>query len=273
MTYIVAELGASHNGNIGTMYELVEAAKWAGADAVKLQTYKPEDMVPNDGYVVKEGTWAGHNLFDLYEKAATPQRWHQDIFRLAYANYIECFSSPFSTEAVDFLETLGCPKYKIASFEIGNGDLLRAVARTGKPAFISTGLATDDEIEAALDIIPYAVLLHCVSAYPAPLEEMNLLRMVSFGDMVGLSDHTIGSEAAVIATALGASVIEKHLMIRRDETGPDSSFSSTPYEFKAMVDAVRRTERALGDGEYRISESEKSNLQFKRRGQYRGLAA
>jgi len=272
MTYIVAELSANHNGSLDNALKLIDAAKWAGANAVKLQTYKPEDMVPDDGFVIKEGTWAGHNLFQLYRKAATPWGWHERLFQHARLVGIDCFSSPFSVAAVEFLEELGCPRYKIASFEIGNDSLLRAVSRTKKQSIISTGLATDAEIKDALNYLPYAVLLHCISAYPAKLEEMNLQRIVALGPLSGLSDHTIGHEAAVIATALGAKIIEKHLTLNRLDGGPDAAFSAEPEAFKAMVASVRRTELALGDGEFKIAASEKSNLQFKRRGQYRRAA-
>jgi N-acetylneuraminate synthase len=245
---IVAELGASHNGGYARALRLIDAAKEAGADAVKLQTYRAESLTldhDGPGFTIESGIWKGRRLHDLYREAQTPWDWHPGLFAHARQVGITCFSSPFDCEAVDFLETLGCPGYKIASFEITDTGLIAHAAKTGKPLIISTGMASDTDIEDALNAAArsfQAYLLHCVSAYPTRPEDANLSRMKRLRDRfdvpVGLSDHTLGIAVPVAAAALGAATIEKHLTLSRDDGGPDAAFSLEPGEFRDMVASV-----------------------------------
>lgn len=263
--FIVAEMSASHCGSIKRAYDIVDAAKDCGADAVKLQTWAKMTCAP---YEIKSGPWAGRDLGDLYEEARLPWDWHAPIFARCRRLGLECFSAPFDKPSVDFLETLGCPRYKIASPEIVDLELIRHAASKGKPMILSTGMATVREIgDAVLACRPVRdiTLLKCVSAYPAPLEDFNLRTLNDMGfraPHVGLSDHSKGATAAVVAVALGASVVEKHLSLDRE--GLDGGFASNPDEFREMVRAVRQAESCLGGVSYGFVESEKSATQFRR---------
>lgn len=250
---IVAEIGGNHNGDLERALRLVEVAAASGADAVKLQTFKPEEMaVP---YKINTGPWKDYDLTDLYLKTYPPWEWHEAIFKHANDLGIMAFSTPFSTQAVDFLETLNCPIYKIASFELVDLELIKYAANTGKPLIMSTGMAQTHEIRAAVQTAREGgcenlTLLHCVSQYPTTYEDTNLRTMSAlsrFGCDIGLSDHSLGSVVPVMATTLGAKVIEKHLKLTQDEKGPDSGFSMDPYEFCDMVTQCRYAKTALGE--------------------------
>lgn len=273
--FIVAEMSANHMQDFNRAVEIVRAAKAAGADAIKLQTYTPETMTLDlPELEIGPGTiWAGHRLFDLYKEAATPWEWHAPLQKVAEDLGLLFFSTPFDASAVDFLEDLGVPAFKIASFELVDLPLIRRVARTGKPLIMSTGMATKEEIAAAITAARQTgndqiILLKCTSAYPAPPEEMNLRTIVdlqeSFRVPVGLSDHSQELVIPVAAVALGACVIEKHLTLSRAIPGPDSAFSLEPEEFKAMVVAIRTTEKALGRPCYEIGPREEASLFFRR---------
>jgi pseudaminic acid synthase len=274
--YVIAELSGNHNGDIRRAFRLIEAAKAAGADAVKLQTYTPETMtIDHDGpgFKIKGGLWDGRQLYELYREAQTPWKWHPDLFEHAKKVGITCFSTPFDPSAVDFLETLGAPAYKIASFEIVDTPLIRHAAKTGKPLVISTGMAEESEIEeaarAACDSGKGGIaLLHCISAYPAPAEEANLARIPAltshYDCPIGLSDHTLGTEVAVAAAALGAAIIEKHLTLARADGGPDAAFSLEPGEFQTLVKSARLAHAAIGRADAERVESEKPNMLFRR---------
>lgn len=267
--FIVAEVSANHRGSLEHALKIVEAAAEAGANGIKLQTWQPKRMVSDPHYVIQSGPWAGRNLAALYEEAYTPWRWHPKIFAKARALGMVGFSTPFDTDALEFLEQINCPMYKISSFEITDLELIRAVARTGKPMIISTGMGTAMEIVEAhkaarlagcLDI----TLLKCTSAYPAGPEDANLLTMTAFEWPYGLSDHTAGIGVAVAAAALGASVIEKHLTLRRSDGGPDAAFSMEPDEFKSMVVACRQAAVAIGSVTYGPQPSEAVQLALRR---------
>lgn len=267
MVEIVAEMSASHCGSLRRAYDIVDAAKECGANAVKLQTWSKDGMTCAP-YKIESGPWAGRDLADLYREAWLPWEWHAQIFARCKRLGLECFSAPFDKPSVDFLETLGCPRYKIASPEIVDIPLIQYVASKGKPMVISTGMATLADIGSA-SVAAYPVrditFLACVSAYPASPEDFNLATLTDLkhrAPRVGLSDHSRTTTAAVVATALGASMIERHLSV--DRIGPDGGFVSMPYEFKAMVDAVREAETAIGDVKYGPTESEASSLQFRR---------
>jgi N-acetylneuraminate synthase len=275
--YVVAELSANHVGDLAKALAIIEAAHAAGADAVKLQTYRPEDMtLPLDapGYRVEGGTlWDGRLLYDLYGEAQTPWAWHEALFRRGAELGITIFSSPFSEEAVDLLEKLGAPAYKIASFEIVHLPLIRHAARTGKPLVMSTGLATLDEVREAVDAARSAgatqiVLLKCTSAYPAPPEEMNLRAIPflaeTFGLPIGLSDHTLGTAVALGGVALGACLIEKHVILRRSDGGPDAAFSLEPSELAELCTGVRTVHRALGRASFELGPEQARALHFRR---------
>lgn len=275
--YIVAELSANHHQDFEQAVRLVEAAKDAGADAIKLQTYTPDTITiqsTRQEFRITSGTiWDGRSLYDLYGQAFTPWEWHPRLKQAANDLGMDLFSSPFDKTAVDFLERMGVPAYKIASFELVDLPLIRLMAQTGKPLIISTGMATPDEIAEALDVARQAgakdiALLKCTSEYPSPAEEMNLRAIpelaVRFGLPVGLSDHTLGIAAPVAAVALGACIIEKHFTLSRAVPGPDSAFSLEPHEFKAMVEAVRTTEKALGEARIGPSAKEQPSRIFRR---------
>jgi N-acetylneuraminate synthase len=252
--YIIAELSANHNGSFDRAMKTIDAAAEAGASAVKFQTFTPEKMaIP--GYTIESGSWVGRELIELYREARTPPEWHDKLFKHAWDRGLEVISSPFDEHAVDFLDRLGCQQYKIASFEIIDLQLIAKVARTGKPIIISTGMADLNEIRAAVNTAKGngcfdITLLHCVSEYPAKPEDMNLSTMNAlsrFDCKVGLSDHSLGIEVSVAATALGASVIEKHLTISREGGGLDSGFSMEPDEFKRLVAGCGVAKVAIGD--------------------------
>lgn len=274
--YVVAELSANHNGSLATALEIIDAAKTAGADAVKIQTYRPDTITldaDTDDFRIKGGLWDGRTLYELYEEAHTPWDWHSALFEHAEKVGITLFSSPFDTTAVDLLEDLGCPAYKIASFEAIDSPLIRYVASTGKPMIISTGMASEEEIEEAITAATDGgckelALLHCVSGYPAPAEDYNLRTLVDmaerFGLVIGLSDHTLDNATAVAAVALGAAIIEKHFTLNRAGGGPDDSFSLQPAELAALCRDAKTAWASLGKVDYGRKSSEAGNVQFRR---------
>lgn len=275
--YIVAEISANHNQKFDQAVELIKAAKEAGADAVKFQTYTPDTMTikrDRPEFRIGGGTlWDGKTLYDLYAEAYTPWEWQPKLKEVAANLGLDFFSTAFDPTAVDFLEEIGVLVHKIASFEIVDIPLIEKMARTGKPLIISTGMATLGEIEEAVRAARNAgatqiALLKCTSAYPSPPEEMNLRTIPhlaeSFGVPVGLSDHTLGIAVPVAAVALGACIVEKHFTLSRDIPGPDSAFSLEPHEFKAMVEAIRTAEKALGKVHYGVSEREAESRVFRR---------
>lgn len=252
--FIVAELSANHNGSIARAYDIIDAAHAAGADAIKFQTFDPAGMaIP--GYKIKSGPWEGRELRNLYYEAHTPFCWHKSLFDYTRTIGIEPISSPFDLESLELLEGLGCTRYKIASFELVDLQLIEAVAKTGKPLIISTGMAELHEIRAAVNTARNngcedLTLLHCVSSYPTPLDQVNLRTMEAlrrFDCKIGLSDHTLGTAVSVAATTLGADVIEKHLTLSRADGGLDSGFSIEPKEFKQLVDDCRAVSSAMGE--------------------------
>ncbi len=276
-TFIIAELSANHNGSLQTALDTITAAKEVGADAVKLQTYTADTLTLNcdrDDFVIKGGTlWDNRTMYSLYQEAYTPWEWHGQLFAHARGLGLDIFSTPFDRSAVDFLEQFDPTAYKIASFEITDYDLIRYIAEKGRPVIISTGIAELQEIEDAVSICreegnSNIILLQCTSAYPAPLEDANLLTIPDmerrFGVFAGFSDHTTGITAPVAAVALGAKVIEKHFILDRSIGGPDSGFSLNRQEFKEMVQAVRDTEKMLGRPDYSLTEKKKKSRQFSR---------
>jgi N-acetylneuraminate synthase len=275
-TYVVAEMSANHHHNFDRAVKIIDAASEAGADGIKLQTYRADTMTidsEKEPFQIKEGPWAGRTLYDLYEEAYTPWDWHAELQEAARDRGLDFFSTPFDATAVAFLEELDVPAYKIASFENVDLPLIRRIAETGKPTIMSTGMATLGEIDEAVRAYRDAggtalALLACTSSYPAPPEEMHLRRIPhlaeTFDVVPGLSDHTLGTEVPVAATALGAKIVEKHLTLSRDEEGPDSDFSLEPDEFAEMVQAVRKTEKALGEVRYETTEKESESETFRR---------
>jgi pseudaminic acid synthase len=276
-TYCIAEVSANHNQDYEKAVRILEVAKEAGADAVKLQTYTADTItIASDRkeFRIGGGTlWDGRNLHDLYGEAYTPWEWQPRLKRVAEELGMDLFSSAFDFTAVDFLEKMGVPAHKVASFELVDIPLIQKMAGTGKPLIMSTGMASVEEIEEAVQSARAAgakqiALLKCTSAYPAPVEEMNLRTIQEmarrFGVPVGLSDHTMGIAVPVAAVALGACIIEKHLTLSRSTPGPDSGFSLEPQEFKAMVEAVRMAERALGEVHFGLSGKEESSRVFRR---------
>lgn len=275
--YIIAEISANHNQDFNEAVRILRAAKGSGADAVKLQTYTPDTLTidcDREYFRIGEGTlWEGRNLYDLYSEAYTPWDWYPLLRDVAEVLGIDLFSSAFDSTAVDFLEEMDVPVHKVASFEIVDIPLIEKMASTGKPLIISTGMATLEEIEEAVLAAQKAgaeqiALLKCTSAYPASVEEMNLLTIPhlskTFGIPVGLSDHTLGIEVPVAAVSLGACIVEKHFTLSRSVPGPDSKFSLEPQEFKAMVKAIRITEKTLGEVHYGVSEKEAKSRVFRR---------
>jgi N-acetylneuraminate synthase len=276
--FIVAEIGGNHRGNPEWARKLVDAAADAGADGVKFQCFTPEQMI-DSGTMIEQGPWHGWNAVELYRSIWTPRPWFEQLFARARKRGLVPFSSVFHKDDVDFLETIGCPIYKIASFELTDTDLITYAARTGKPMMISTGMATTAEIDEAVvhsGLAEDLTLLKCTSAYPAQIEDSNLDTMRIMRRRwecdIGISDHTLGSTAAIVATALGATVIEKHLILVRAHGGPDAAFSAEPAEFATMVKACREAALALGEVRYGPTPAEASSLQFRRKpGQKRGI--
>lgn len=275
--YIIAELSANHGGNINIAKDTIKAAKEIGANAIKLQTYTADTLTldsDNEDFIIKGGTlWDNKKLYDLYKKAYLPWEWHEELFDYARSIGIDIFSSPFDKTAVDFLEQFNPSAYKIASFEITDYELIRYTASKMKPIIISTGIATIDEIQDAVDICKSVgneniVLLKCTSAYPAPLEDANLLTIPNlaqtFGVISGFSDHTLGSTAPIVAVALGAKVIEKHFILNKSIGGADADFSLDKHEFSEMINSVRDTEKLLGKVDYSLTEKKKKSRQFAR---------
>lgn len=288
--FIIAELSGNHNGDINLAIQLIKEAKKAGADAVKLQTYTADTITmdcDNDEFMIKGGLWDGYKLYDLYQQAHTPWEWHAQLFAAANEIGIKIFSTPFDETAVDLLESLGAPLYKIASFEITHHPLIAYVAKTGKPIIMSTGMASLDEISEAVEVA-FAngcvdlTLLHCVSEYPAPIEHCNLATMVDIQKRfpkvkVGLSDHTLGTEVAITAVALGAVAIEKHFTLSRVAGGVDSAFSLEPHELELLCNETKiaksledvfytyqNARLAIGDVNYLRSDTERGNKIFRR---------
>lgn len=274
--FILAELSANHNGSLENALETIRAAKRAGADAIKLQTYTPDTITidcDKEDFKIKGSIWDGKKLYDLYKEAYTPWEWHKELFAEARKVGLICFSSPFDKTAVDFLEDLDAPAYKIASLEITDIPLIEYVASKGKPVIISTGIAGLDDIELALDACKrmgneQIILLKCTSSYPAPIEEANLSMIPDmakrFGVLTGLSDHTPGISVPVAATVLGARVIEKHFILDHSIGGPDASFSLDEQEFTAMVKAVREAEASIGKVDYTLTDKMKKSREFSR---------
>ena len=275
--FIVAELSANHNGSKDVALKTIRAAKRAGADAVKFQTYTADTITldcQNEDFKIKQGTlWDGRYLYDLYQEAYTPWEWHRELYDVAKAEGLICFSSPFDKSAVDFLESLGNPIYKIASFEITDVDLIAYAARKGKPMVISTGIATEEDIRLAIDTCRSAgnndiTLLKCTSSYPAPIEEANLCMIADLANRfkvkVGLSDHTLGSIAGITAVSLGACMIEKHFILDRSIGGPDAFFSMNELEFSQMVKDIRTVESAIGQVNYEPTDKMKAGRAFSR---------
>ncbi|WP_456324628.1 pseudaminic acid synthase [Desulfonauticus submarinus] len=274
--FIIAELSANHNQDFDIAVQTIKAAKEAGADAIKLQTYTPDTMTincDNEYFRIKGTIWEGKNLYQLYGEAYTPWEWHPKLKEVAEDLGLVFFSTPFDFSAVDFLEELNVPIYKVASFELVDLPLLCKIASTGKPVIMSTGMATLAEIDEAVrtlrnDGAGEIALLKCTSAYPAPYEEMNLRTIPhlaeTFNLPVGVSDHSLGIAVPVASVALGARIIEKHFILSRDIPSPDASFSLEPDEFKAMVEAVRATEKALGKVSYELTEKQRESRVFRR---------
>ena len=274
--YMIAEVSGNHKGRIDTALAIMEAAKNSGADAVKLQTYTADTITidhDGEGFVVEGGLWAGRKLYDLYDEAHTPWSWHARLFEKGRELGITVFSSPFDTTAVDFLEELDAPAYKIASFEVVDLPLIAYTAQTGKPLIISTGMADLEEIGQAVETAREAgcqqlVLLHCVSGYPTPINESNLATITELREIfktdVGLSDHSLTTVSAAAATALGATVIEKHLTLDRDAGGPDAAFSLEPDEFRQLCEDCRTAWNAIGRPGFDRKNSEQDNAIFRR---------
>ena len=274
--YVVAEMSANHNGDLGSALRIIDQAKMAGADAVKIQTYTAETITLNSDlsdFQINDGLWKGRTLYELYDWAHTPWDWHKPIFDYARKVGITVFSSPFDNSAVDLLEDLGAPAYKIASFEAVDLSLIRYCASTGKPMVISTGMADANEIADAIEAAREGgcrelVILHCVSGYPSPASDYNLATIPDmaerFGVITGLSDHTLDNTTAIASVVLGACLIEKHVTLDRSRGGPDDSFSLEPVEFAALCQGARTAWAALGRVDYGLKSSEAGNVKYRR---------
>jgi pseudaminic acid synthase len=276
-TFIIAEMSANHGQDINIAKETIKAAKDAGADAIKLQTYTPDTITidcDNEYFRLDQGTiWDGNTLYNLYNEAYTPWEWHEELIDYAKELNLICFSSPFDKTAVDFLESLSVPAYKVASFEITDIPLIEYIASKGKPVIISTGIATLGEIDEAVRACrnkgnEQIILLKCTSAYPASIEDANLLTVKNlretFNVEVGLSDHTLGVTVPIVAVGLGAKVIEKHFIINKSIGGPDASFSLDKQEFKELVDSIRDAEKAIGRVDYELTGKKIKSREFSR---------
>lgn len=274
--YVIAEVSANHNGKLETAMRIIEEAKKAGADAAKLQTYKPDTITLNcdsEDFKISGGLWDGRTLYELYEEAHMPWEWHKPLFEYARKVGITLFSSPFDNSAIDLLENLNAPAYKIASFEAVDLPLIKYAASTGKPIIISTGMADAEEIQEAVEAAREGgckelAILHCVSGYPAPAEDYNLRTIPDmikrFGLITGLSDHTLDNTTAIASVAMGASIIEKHFTLDRSGGGPDDSFSLEPAELVALCHGAKTAWQALGKIDYGRKSSEQSNVKFRR---------
>lgn len=275
--FLIAELSANHNGNLDVAIETIRAAKRAGADAIKLQTYTADTLTidsTNKDFIVNSGSiWDGKTFYDLYKEAFTPWSWHEELFRVAAEEELICFSSPFDFSAVDFLEELETPAYKISSFEITDIPLIEYVASKRKPIILSTGIASIEDIDLAIDACKrmdnnQIALLKCTSSYPAPIEEANMVMVKDlrerYGVISGLSDHTIGTTIPVVATCFGAKIIEKHFILDRSIGGPDASFSMNEIEFKEMVRSVREAEKGVGEVNYNLTANQIKGRGFSR---------
>lgn len=274
--YIIAEMSANHNGDINKAFKIIEVAKSAGADAVKLQTYKPDTITldcDSEDFQIHGGLWDGKTLYQLYSEAYMPWDWHKPLFDYAHKLGITIFSSPFDNTAIDLLEDLNAPAYKIASFEAVDLPLIKYAASTGKPMIISTGMANAEEIQEAIETAHEGgckelAILHCVSGYPAPAADYNLRTIPDmiqrFGLVTGLSDHTIDNTTAITSIALGASIIEKHVTLDRKGGGPDDSFSLEPRELAALCRDTKTAWEALGEADYGMKSSERGNVKFRR---------
>ena len=274
--YVIAEMSANHNGDINNAYKIIDMAKKSGADAVKIQTYRPDTItmdMKTPEFMIKGGLWDGKSLYELYESAYMPWEWHKPLFDYAKKIGITIFSSPFDNTAVDLLEDLNTPAYKIASFEAVDLPLIKYVAQTGKPMIISTGMANSEEIQEAIEAAREGgckelAILHCVSGYPAPAGDYNLRTLVDmqekFGLVTGLSDHTIDNTTAITSVALGASIIEKHVTLDRNGGGPDDSFSLESGELKQLCAGAKTAWESLGKIDYGRKSSEQANVKFRR---------
>lgn len=274
--YIIAELSANHNGDINTAFKIIEEAKTAGADAIKLQTYRPDTITidcDSKDFQIEDGLWAGKTLYELYEWAHTPWAWHKPLFDKAKEVGITIFSSPFDFTAVTLLEELDAPAYKIASFELIDLQLIKRVAETGKPMIMSTGMANKHEIQDAIDTARNngcneLLVLHCVSGYPTPAEQYNLITLNDMSErfdvLTGLSDHTVDNASAIAAVALGACIIEKHVTLDRRGGGADDSFSIEPDELAALCADAKTAWQAIGKVNYKRTDAEKGNVKFRR---------
>lgn len=274
--YIIAELSANHNGNIERAFETIKAARDQGAHAIKIQTYTADTMTidcDSEEFIIRGGLWDGYKLYELYKLAETPFEWHKAIFEYAESVGITIFSTPFDESAVDLLESLNTPAYKIASFEATDLPLIKYVASKGKPIIMSTGMCSEDEIAEAVNTAREGgckdlVLLHCISSYPASMEQLNLRQMSNlaarFNSLSGLSDHTLGTTASVTAVALGASIIEKHFTLSREDKGPDSEFSIEPHELKRLCQDTLDAWTALGRPGFERQQAEEASKQYRR---------
>ena len=274
--YVIAEMSANHNGDINNAYKIIDMAKASGANCVKIQTYTPDTLTIDSklpDFQLTEGLWAGQSLYELYKKAFMPWDWHKPLFEYAKKIGITIFSSPFDNTAVDLLEDLNTPAYKIASFEAVDLPLIKYVAQTGKPMIISTGMADAEEIQEAIEAAREGgckdlAILHCVSGYPAPAADYNLRTLTDmqdkFGLVTGLSDHTIDNTTAITSVALGASIIEKHVTLNRNGGGPDDIFSLESKELKQLCAGVETAWESLGQIDYGLKSSEQSNVKFRR---------